>query len=162
DRSDIYPALSEVSIGIIPLKELEQAIQKVITNQGELRSDASRELQSIRSRLNRRRTDLRNTINRVMGRAAREGMASDEGPTIRSGRMVIPIQAEYKRKIQGFIHDVSSTGQTVYLEPVEALNINNEIRQLESEEKREIERILRQLTGRVRQHRDSIRQNVTT
>ena len=162
DRSDHYPALNEVSVGIIPLKELEQEIQRVITNQGELRSDASRELQSIRNRLSRKRADLRTTINRVMGRAAKDGMASDEGPTIRSGRMVIPIQAEYKRKIQGFIHDVSSTGQTVYLEPVEALNINNEIRQLESEEKREIERILRQVTAHVRGHREAIRQNLTT
>ena len=162
DRSDHYPALNEVSVGIIPLKELEQEIQRVITSQGELRSDASRELQSIRNRLSRKRADLRTTINRVMGRAAKDGMASDEGPTIRSGRMVIPIQAEYKRKIQGFIHDVSSTGQTVYLEPVEALNINNEIRQLESEEKREIERILRQVTAHVRGHREAIRQNLTT
>ena len=162
DRSDHYPALNEVSVGIIPLKELEQEIQRVITSQGELRSDASRELQSIRGRLSRKRADLRTTINRVMGRAAKDGMASDEGPTIRSGRMVIPIQAEYKRKIQGFIHDVSSTGQTVYLEPVEALNINNEIRQLESEEKREIERILRQVTAHVRGHREAIRQNLTT
>lgn len=160
DREDDYPELKEVSIGLIPLKKLEDEIRSIITENGELRSDASDTLKSIRNRLNRKRNDLRNTINNVMGRAAKEGMASDEGPTIRSGRMVIPIQAEYKRKIQGFVHDVSSTGQTVYLEPVEALNINNEIRQLESEEKREIERILRQLTNHIRADRESIHQNL--
>lgn len=160
DREERYPLLKEVSIGIIPLKELEKEIKSIITEHGELRSDASNELKSIRTQLNRKRSDLRNTINKVMSRATEKGMASDEGPTIRSGRMVIPILAEYKRKIQGFVHDVSSSGQTVYLEPVEALNINNEIRQLESEEQREIERILRQLTNHIRQHRDSIRQNL--
>lgn len=159
DRGEDYPALKEVSVGLIPLKELEKEIKSVITDNGELRSDASSELQSIRKKLNKKRNELRTTINKVMSKAAKDGMASDEGPTIRSGRMVIPIQAEYKRKIQGFVHDVSSSGQTVYLEPVEALNINNEIRQLESEERREIERILRQLTGHVRKHAGSIRQN---
>lgn len=160
DRENDYPELKKVSIGLIPLKDLENEIRDIVTENGELRSDASDELKSIRNRLNRKRNELRSTINKVMSRAAKEGMASDEGPTIRSGRMVIPIQAEYKRKIQGFVHDVSSTGQTVYLEPVEALNINNEIRQLESEEKREIERILRQLTNHVRAGRESIKQNL--
>lgn len=162
DRQDEYPALKEQSVALIPLKDLEKEIQKVISENGELRSNASTELQKIRNKLNRRRSDLRATINRAMSRAAKDGMTSDEGPTIRNGRMVIPIQAEYKRKIQGFVHDVSNTGQTVYLEPVEALNINNEIRQLEAEEQREIERILRELTGHIRQNRDAIRQNMKT
>lgn len=162
DREERYPTLKEAAVGLIPMSDLESAISRVITDQGSMRSDASAELKRIRGRLNKKRTDLRTTINRVMGRASKEGMTSDEGPTLRGGRMVIPIQAEYKRKIQGFVHDVSSSGQTVYLEPVEALNINNEIRQLESEEKREIERILRELTGEVRSRRDSIIQNCET
>jgi DNA mismatch repair protein MutS2 len=160
DRKEDYPALQKVSIGLIPLKELEKTLQNKFTETGELRSDASPELQSIRSRLNKKRNDLRTTINKVMSRASKEGKTSDEGPTIRSGRMVIPVLAEYKRKVQGFVHDVSSTGQTVYIEPVEALNINNEIRQLESEEQREIERILRELTSKIRLESDSIHQNL--
>jgi DNA mismatch repair protein MutS2 len=159
-READYPELKEISIGLIPLKGLEETLQNVLTDNGELRSDASPQLQSIRKRLNNKRNDLRTTINRVMSRVSKQGRASDEGPTIRNGRMVIPVLAEYKRKVKGFVHDVSSSGQTVYLEPVEALNINNEIRQLESEEKREIERILRELTGEIRNHRESIRQNL--
>ena len=159
-REKYYPELKEISIGLIPLKDLEETLQGVLTDNGELRNDASTELQSIRKRINNRKNDLRTTINRVMGRLSKQGMASDEGPTIRNGRMVVPVQAEYKRKVQGFVHDVSSSGQTVYLEPVEALNINNEIRQLESEEQQEIERILRELTGEVRKNEDSIRQNL--
>lgn len=162
DRESSYPKLKEKAIALIPLKELEKEIKRVVTDQGTMRSDASQELKRIRTRLNKKRTDLRTTINRVMGRASKEGMTSDEGPTLRGGRMVIPIQAEFKRKIQGFVHDVSSSGQTVYLEPVEALNINNEIRQLESEEKREIERILRELTNHIRAQQDAITQNCET
>lgn len=160
DRTKDYPELQEIAVGLIPLKDLEEELQDKLTDNGELRSDASPQLQSIRKKINNRRNDLRTTINRVMSRISKQGRASDEGPTIRNGRMVIPVLAKYKRKVKGFVHDVSSTGQTVYLEPVEALNINNEIRQLESEEQREIERILRELTNEVRTHRDAIRQNL--
>lgn len=161
-REEYYPELKEVSVGLIPLEDLEEKLQGVLTENGELRSDASQKLQSIRRQMNKKRDDLRNTINRVMSRLSKQGMTSDEGATIRGGRMVIPVQAEYKRKVQGFVHDVSSSGQTVYLEPVEALNINNEIRQLESEERQEIERILRELTAHVRKQRDKIHQNLET
>lgn len=160
ERREDYPTLQTISVGLIPLKEFEITLQKIFTENGELRSDASPQLQSIRSRLNKKRNDLRTTINRVMSRVSKEGKTSDEGPTIRNGRMVIPVLAEFKRKVQGFVHDVSSSGQTVYIEPVEALNINNEIRQLESEEQREIERILRELTAKVRTQAPSIHQNM--
>lgn len=159
-RHEHKPTLSEISEALIPLKELEQHIKGKVTDQGELRDDASPELRSIRKKLNGKRNELRTTVNRLMRTAVKDGMASDEGATIRNGRMVIPIQAEYKRQIQGFIHDVSSTGQTVYLEPVEALHLNNEIRQFEAEEQQEIERILRELTRHIRLHSGYLRQNV--
>ncbi|MFN3316709.1 MAG: endonuclease MutS2, partial [Raineya sp.] len=72
------------------------------------------------------------------------------GLTLRSGRIVIPIAAEHKRKLKGFIHDESATGQTVYLEPAEILDLNNEIRELEAQERREIIRILTELTDFIR------------
>ena len=162
DRQEHYPHLKKTSVALIPLRDLENRIQQVITDQGELKDNASAALKNIRNRLNKKRNDLRTTINRVMARASKQGMSSDEGPTLRNGRMVIPIKAEYKRQIKGFVHGVSSSGQTVYLEPVEALNINNEIRELESNEKREIERILRELTASIRKERDSIIQNCNT
>src|SRR5699024_6122796 len=162
DRRKHYSQLQKVSVGLIPLKELEETIQSKLTENGELRSDASPQLQAIRKKISRRRNQLRTTINRVMSRVSKQGRASDEGPTIRNGRMVIPVLVEYKRKVKGFVHDVSASGQTVYLEPVEALNINNEIRQLESEEKKEIERILRELTARVGASREEIHQNLET
>jgi len=145
---------------LIPLKDLEEEIKSVITDSGALRDDASPELQSIRKKMNRRKSQLRKTINRLMKKARDKGMSSDEGPTIRNGRMVLPIQAEYKRKVEGFVHDVSASGQTVYVEPVDALQINNDIREFEADEKREIERILRELTNTVRSYSDSLRENI--
>lgn len=152
--------LKAISDTLVNHQPLEDAIEKVVTDRGELRDDASSELKKIRGRLNRERNRLRDAIHSVMRRVSKKGMTSDEGPTIRSGRMVIPILAEYKRKVDGFIHDVSSTGQTIYFEPVEALQINNEIRQLESEEQREIERILRQLTAEVGKYSETLEQNI--
>ncbi len=158
-RSENKPTLFALGENLIPLKEIEKEIRGKVSEQGSLKDDASPELQSIRRNLNKKRGDLRTAINRVMSKASKDGMTSDEGATIRNGRMVIPVLAEYKRKIQGFVHDVSSTGQTVYLEPVEALQLNNEIRQLEIEEQHEIERILKELTNYIRQNRKYIQQN---
>ncbi|WP_421773847.1 endonuclease MutS2 [Gracilimonas sp.] len=160
-RTDQLPRMAKLSEGLIPMKELEKSIKEKITEHGELRDNASPELRAIRKKLNKRKSDLRTTINRSMKDASKDGMASDEGPTIRNGRMVIPIQAEFKRKIQGFVHDVSASGQTVYIEPVEALNLNNEIRQFEAEEQREIERILKELTRHVNSNSDYIDQNLS-
>lgn len=158
-REEQFPALKKESTQLIPLKELEETIHGIIDEEGQMRNNASHELKRIRTRLNKKRSDLRKNINRVMKRATKKGMTSDEGATIRGGRMVIPIRAEYKRKIKGFVHDVSSSGQTVYLEPVEALEINNDIRRLESEEKKEIERILKKLTSHVRHKQKELIQN---
>lgn len=159
-RTEHKPVLYGISEELIPLKDLEASIKAKVSENGELKDDASPELRTIRKRLNAKRNKLRSTINRQMRQAVKDGMASDEGATIRNGRMVIPILAEHKRKIQGFIHDVSSTGQTVYLEPVEALHLNNEIRQFEVEEQQEIERILKELTNHVRVNTQYLYQNI--
>lgn len=161
-RKEEKPQLALICEGLISLKELEDSIKGKVSENGELRDNASPQLKTIRKKLNSKKNDLRSTINRLMRQANKDGMTSDEGATIRNGRMVIPIQAEFKRKIQGFIHDVSATGQTVYLEPVEALHLNNEIRQFEVEEQQEIERILRELTNHVRTNSDFINQNAKT
>ena len=79
---------------------------------------------------------------------------------MRAGRMVIPLRAEAKRKMRGFVHDSSATGQTVYLEPAVCLDLGNEVRILEAQEQREIERLLRELTNRVREHANTIERNL--
>jgi len=159
-RRDQYPQWNAFCEVIQPQKHIEEAIFQVLTEQGVIRDTASPELQSIRRNLNSRKNDLRSTLNRILRQASKDGYLSEQEPTIRNGRMVLAIRAEHKRKLSGFVHDESATGQTVYLEPVEALHINNDIRQLESEEAREIERILRILTGKIRGDLDAIRSNV--
>lgn len=149
-RDEGLPNLMQLVASLQPLKDLESDIERIITKEGEVRSDASTNLVKIRRSLNQRRSELRNIVNRIMRKAKQDGMSEEGEVTLRDGRMVIPVKAEYKRKISGFIHDTSSTGQTVYLEPVEALHVNNDIRSLELEERKEIERILRQLTSKVR------------
>lgn len=155
-----FYALKTIVSRLSNLKSLEQIISKTVDDRGELKDDASPQLKQIRNRLNREHNKLRTTIQRVMRKISKDGMTSDEGATIRNGRMVIPVLAEFKRKIDGFIHDVSSTGQTVYFEPIEALQINNEIRQLEAEEQREIDRIIRELTSQVRKFADLLQTNI--
>src|SRR5699024_6226383 len=106
-RDQAYPRLHKVSVGLIPLKELEEELQEKLNENGELRSDASPQLQSIRKRINKRRSDLRTTINRVMARVAKQGRASDEGPTIRNGRMAISVLSENTHNVMGYVHAVS-------------------------------------------------------
>ena len=145
-------ALGQYTRQLTSMKPLENEIARRIDENGSVRDDASTDLKKIRTRLRREESRLRSTLQRLMKRHRDAGRTSDEGITLRNGRMVIPVQAEFKRKIDGFVHDVSSSGQTVYIEPVEALPLHNAIRQLEAEEKREIEKILRELTGVIRQH----------
>lgn len=158
-RDERCPVLASEASVIVVNKALEEEIFRVLTDTGVVKDSASAELQQIRRSLNARRNDLRATLQKVLRQANKDGYLSEQEPTIRGGRMVLAIKAEHKRKIAGFVHDASATGQTVYLEPVDVLHINNDIRQLESEEQREIERILRMLTTQVRDVLPDIRQN---
>ena len=151
-HGDFYPSLSQLLGLVIDLDmNLLKEIEKIIDEKGQIRSNASKELQLIRSQIIYEESRLRKVMDRIFKEVRAKGFTVDDiGITIRSGRMVIPIAAENKRKIRGFIHDESSTGQTVFMEPEEALDINNEIRDLEYMERREIIRILTELTDRIR------------
>ncbi|MTI32707.1 endonuclease MutS2, partial [Xanthovirga aplysinae] len=151
ERSKAYPLLKELG-GMVHLdKNILNAIEGKIDEKGKLRNNASNELQQIRQKLLSEQRRLRIVLDRILRDAQGKGFTPDDiSLTIRSGRMVIPVLAEHKRKIKGFIHDESATGQTVYLEPTEVLEINNEIRDLEYREKREIIRILTELTNQLR------------
>ncbi|WP_026956714.1 endonuclease MutS2 [Algoriphagus vanfongensis] len=149
---ELYPALGQL-LGLVLELDLGllKAIELVVDEKGVIRSNASRELQLIRSQIIYEEGRLRKVMERVFKEARAKGLTpEDSAITIRSGRMVIPVAAENKRKLRGFIHDESATGQTVFMEPEEALDINNEIRDLEYMERREIIKILTQLTDRLR------------
>jgi DNA mismatch repair protein MutS2 len=131
--------------------ELQQAIERVIDDKGEVRSSASEELSSIRRSIREHEGQVSKRLQQVLQRAKASGIVdADAMISIRDGHAVIPVAAANKRKIAGFIHDESATGRTFYVEPVEVVELNNELRELEYAEKREIVRILTELTATLR------------
>lgn len=158
-NEEVYPVLSQLLGLLIDLDlSLLKAIDAVIDEKGIVKSNASRELQLIRGQILYEEGRLRKVMERVFKEARAKGLTPEDAQmTVRSGRLVIPVAAENKRKLRGFIHDESATGQTVFMEPEEALDINNEIRDLEYMERREIIKILTQLTDRVRPAIPSLR-----
>jgi DNA mismatch repair protein MutS2 len=163
DRKERYPHLDPVIQHLTPLPEIEEEIRRVIDeDQERVRDDASEKLQLIRRAIIRKQGQLRKALNEALRRAKERGYATEDRPTIRNGRMVIPVRVEAKRKVEGFVHDTSSTGQTVYIEPTSCLTLNNEVRELETEEQHEVERILRQTTALIRHHTSTIRENLHT
>src|SRR5690606_24653668 len=152
--------LAEAVARIVPLPAVEDRIREVVDDEGRIRDDASPELRRLRQTIVRRQAQLRETLMNELRRAIGQGWATEEQPTIRNGRMVIPVRAEARRKIQGFVQDTSATGQTVYVEPAAVLDLNNEVRELEAEERREVERLLLEVTARVRYHLDALREGM--
>ncbi len=151
-RQSESPQLFQLTLGFIADKTLIDAIDRIVDERGIVRDNASPELAAIRSLLIQKEREVRNAINRILRKSIQDGFTDeDSSVTIRDGRLVIPVRAENKRKIQGFVHDESSTGQTVYLEPTETLQLNNEVRELQYQERREIAKILTKLTDLVRQ-----------
>ncbi len=155
-RREPAPALWGIAARITVLKSLEDRIGQTIGDDGQVRDDASPELARISRELAGMRGRLRSTVMAALREAAAQGHATEDQPTIRGGRAVIPVRAEARRKVAGFVHDVSSSGQTVYVEPAAALDLNNEIREAELERGREVQRILQALSGHVRHHRRDI------
>ena len=158
DTELAYPHLQELSGSVDLPSSLLNTIKQVIDEQGKVRNNASSELKQIRRALLSEQARLRKVLDQILRHAQGQGFTPDDASiTIRGGRMVIPVLAEYKRRVKGFIHDESATGQTVFLEPAEVLEINNEIRDLSYREKREVVRILTSLTDTLRPHLPNLR-----
>lgn len=159
-RSDSYVRLATIAGRLPRLERLENSVRDAIDSDGRVRDGASPELADIRARIQQREVQLRETLLRELRSAIGSGYATEDQPTIRHGRMVIPVRAEARRKIQGFVHDTSATGHTVFIEPAACLDLNNEIRELGAAERREVERILRVLTAEIRRHLPEIRDGI--
>ncbi|MFZ2325154.1 MAG: endonuclease MutS2 [Ignavibacteriaceae bacterium] len=127
-------------------KVFEHQIEKIVNDQGEVKENASSKLADIRKEIISKRNDLVKSINRIIKNLRDDDIVREDYLTLRDGRMVIPIKSEHKRHIRGFIHSESSTGQTVYIEPEETLDLNNDIISLSFAEKREVERLLKEVT----------------
>lgn len=149
-RKEQYPLLHGLTHSFELPRQAVDALDRVIGPEGRLKPNASRELADIVASLNKLQAETRRKLDSIYRRAKAEGWVAETGITIRDGRLVIPVLAEHKRKLRGFVHDASSTGQTVFIEPAEVLEGNNEIRALELAEQREIRRILVALTTEIR------------
>jgi len=132
-------------------RNLLAALDKVVDDNGQVRDNASPELARIKADLIQQQGVLRKQINNALRQAKASGWTNaDAEPTVRGGRIVIPVLAEHKRKVKGLIHDESATGQTVYIEPDIVFELNNDIKDLENAYHRELIRILTQLTNHIR------------
>lgn len=157
-----YPTLQNLVRDIDVDKSILHEIDKILDERGKVRDNASPELADIRRRLQSEQSELRRTLERIFKTAKNSGWITDEmSVTIRNGRMVIPVLSEHKRKMKGFVHDESATGQMAFVEPAEVLEANNEIRELEIRERREIVKILAKLTEFIRPHVPNLRKAYT-
>ncbi|MDX9712894.1 MAG: endonuclease MutS2 [Ignavibacteriaceae bacterium] len=154
--------LKQKASGLFADKLFENRIEKIITEQGEIKENASTELARLRKEINNKKSELVKSINRIIKSLKEEDIVREDYLTLRDGRMVIPVKVEHKRHLRGFIHSESSTGQTVYIEPEETLDLNNDIISTSFAEKREIERILKELTKVIGQSAGQLKVSLET
>jgi DNA mismatch repair protein MutS2 len=149
-REGLYPNLEALFEHLPIEKAIIKKIDLVIDQKGKIKPNASRELLDITSGIAKAEQEARKKIDHVFKNASSNGWTADGSLTIRDGRLCIPILAENKRKVKGFIHDESASGQTVFMEPEEVFSLNNKIRDLEFDRRREIVKILTALTNELR------------
>ena len=146
-----YPALRRLAGDIIVFPQLITRINNILDKFGKIKDNASSELLRIRRELASTAGSISRSLSTILRSAQAEGyIDKDVTPTMRDGRLVIPVAPGLKRKIKGIIHDESSTGKTVFIEPAEVVEANNRIRELEGEERREIIRILTDFSAVIR------------
>ena len=148
-----YPALAKMAEGIRCQPEIIRHIDSVLNKYGKVKDTASADLLSIRHQIEVSSRNINHSLRAIVQEAQEEGYIDrDVSPTLRDGRLVIPVAPALKRKIKGIIHDESATGKTVFIEPAAVVEANNRIRELRAQEKREIMRILQEVTSHVRPH----------
>lgn len=162
EHSQIYPRLSQIASTIGAFPDIVRMIDGVIDRYGNVLDSASPELGEIRRELSRAQGSVASTMRRVMAQAVAAGYVdADAQPSVRDGRMVLPVSPMYKRKIQGIVHDESASGKTLFIEPAEVVQTNNRLRELQIDERREIARIMMAVTAELRPHIPAILDSLT-
>ena len=150
-----FPRLTDFTTqsGNLSFPQITALIDSILDKFGHIKDNASTELQRIRRELTASQGSVSRALNTILRQAQADGIVEkDVTPTLREGRLVIPVPPMYKRKLGGIVHDESASGKTVYIEPTAVVEANNRIRELESEERREIIRILREVSDQIRPH----------
>lgn len=157
EKQSRYPSLFELSQDIFVSKEISRKIEQIIDEFGHIRNNASPKLASIRRDISSALNGISRTLNSILRRAQAEGIVDkDASPSMRDGRLVLPVNPSFKRKLKGIVHDESASGKTVFIEPSEVVEANNRIRELEADEYREVIRILTEFTDFLRPYLDDI------
>ncbi len=149
--------IDEVFLRLIPNKFLEDKIYRAIISQDTISDEASPNLSSIRRRMRGANGKIRELLQKYITSPSYSKFLQENIITIRSGRYVIPVKSEYRNEIKGLVHDTSSSGSTLFIEPMAVVTINNEIKVLEKEESSEIERILYELSADVSAYAEGLR-----
>ncbi len=152
-----YPVLCKTAGGVSFYPFVLEQIDRILTKNGRIKDNASSELATIRKEIIRKQSNINRQLEHILKKARQEGYADEDSAlTFRNGRLVIPVPAAYKRKVAGFIHDESATGKTAYIEPAEVVELNNELKELEYAESREIIKILVKFTDAIRPYLDEL------
>jgi len=156
-EADVYPHLHELVLGVETFPLIINRIDSILNKFGKIKDNASPELGRIRKDIFQVQGSISRTLNSILRQAQADGyVEKDVAPTMREGRLVIPVSPAFKRKVNGIVHDESATGKTVFIEPTQVVDANNRLRELEGEERREIIRILVEFTNFVRPHSEEI------
>lgn len=155
-RQKEYPLIHNIYLAIEIDPNLLKEIDRVLDDMGEVRPDASPELLKIHKAIRSKERELDAVFSQSLKRYGGEGMLADTNESLRNGRRVLTVSAEYKRKIDGVVHDESATGKTVYIEPTEVMSINNAIFNLYTDRKKEIYKVLRDLCAQIRPYAEEL------
>lgn len=146
ERKTSYPALSEVIAGSYYEKTIREMIDEVVDETGVVKDSASAELQSVRMNLYRKRNELRRMFDKIVSRLNKQGYLAEIEESFMNGRRVVAVFAEQKRTVKGILHGESDSRRTSFIEPEETIELNNQLYELENSERREVQRILKELT----------------
>ena len=156
-----FPLLQDVAVPLAPNTALTQEISNGIDLKTlEIRDQASRNLATIRRKMARARERLKRELETLLDRLWRKGVLQERLITMRQGRWVLPVKENHRHRIKGVLHDQSASGATLFVEPLETLELNNQVRRLEADEEHEIEKVLRRLTDLVRANSADLEQNL--
>jgi DNA mismatch repair protein MutS2 len=162
DKTELFPELSQLVSPIQVNTFVIDSINAIIDEQGQVRSSASPELSSIRKSLSYLRKQADKLFLQLKSQLAQDGMLRENEENFYNGRRVLAVLAEYKRSVRGFLHGKSESGQTIYIEPNETIEVNNDIAEAEAEEHIEIMRLLKALTESLRPYAPQVKQYDST
>ncbi|PZR22545.1 MAG: DNA mismatch repair protein MutS [Citrobacter freundii] len=154
ERKGAYSAMASVIANTYYEKAVIRLIDEVLDESGQVKDNASEELKNIRMSLYRKRNELRRVFDKIVAKLNKQGYLAEIEESFMSGRRVVAVFAEQKRTVKGILHGESDSRKTAFVEPEETIELNNQVHELENDERKEVYRILRQLTGRLSSYSD--------